>query len=49
MDQEKHKQPDMGYQDAWSDDGFFHLTGEGQNGDMRFIRGNLATRDRISW
>jgi 5-methylcytosine-specific restriction enzyme A len=35
-----------GYEDHWSDDGttFFYF-GEGQLGDMRFIKANLALRD----
>lgn len=35
-----------GYEDRWSDDGktFFYY-GEGQLGDMRFIKANLALRD----
>jgi 5-methylcytosine-specific restriction protein A len=31
-----------GYKDDWSDDGIFNYTGEGQVGDMGFVRGNLA-------
>ncbi len=31
-----------GYQDGWSKDGYFLYTGEGQNGDMTFDRGNKA-------
>ena len=34
-----------GYQDGWSDDGTFRYTGEGQIGNMAFIRGNAAIRD----
>jgi len=34
-----------GYRDGWSKDGVFLYTGEGQRGDMRFSRGNLAIRD----
>jgi 5-methylcytosine-specific restriction protein A len=34
-----------GYVDEWTDDGYFLLTGEGQFGDMKFIRGNSAIRD----
>jgi 5-methylcytosine-specific restriction protein A len=33
-----------GYYDGWKDD-IFYLTGEGQLGDMSFIRGNLAIKD----
>jgi hypothetical protein len=31
--------------DGWKTDGAFHYTGEGQEGDQRFIRGNLQLRD----
>jgi hypothetical protein len=31
-----------GYRDHWDDDGVFHLTGEGQLGDMELVRGNKA-------
>jgi 5-methylcytosine-specific restriction protein A len=34
-----------GYQDHWDDAGLFHYTGEGQNGDMTFDKGNKAIRD----
>lgn len=34
-----------GYTDGWSDDGVFLYTGEGQVGDMTFVRGNAAVRD----
>jgi 5-methylcytosine-specific restriction protein A len=34
-----------GYSDGWQDDGTFAYTGEGQVGDMQFIRGNAAIRD----
>lgn len=33
-----------GYQDGWVDNQFFY-TGEGQKGDMAFIKGNKAIRD----
>jgi 5-methylcytosine-specific restriction enzyme A len=38
-----------GYEDHWSEDGrtFFYF-GEGQRGDMKFIKGNLALRDHVS-
>jgi len=36
---------EFGYQDGWGLDGFYHYTGEGQLGDMTFVRGNLAIRD----
>jgi 5-methylcytosine-specific restriction protein A len=37
-----------GYEDRWSDDGatFFYY-GEGQIGDMKFTKGNLALRDHV--
>jgi 5-methylcytosine-specific restriction protein A len=34
-----------GYRDGWGDDGVFLYTGEGQVGDMEFVRGNRAIRD----
>ncbi len=34
-----------GYEDAWTDEGIFEYTGEGQHRDMEFIRGNRAIRD----
>ena len=34
-----------GYSDGWSEDGIFLYTGEGQRGDMEFVRGNRAIRD----
>jgi 5-methylcytosine-specific restriction protein A len=34
-----------GYRDDWTDDGVFLYTGEGQVGDMEFVRGNKAIRD----
>jgi len=34
-----------GYKDGWTEDGYFHYTGEGQVGDMEFVRGNQAIRD----
>jgi 5-methylcytosine-specific restriction protein A len=36
-----------GYTDDWSADGLFLYTGEGQQGDMAFIRGNAAIRNHI--
>jgi 5-methylcytosine-specific restriction protein A len=36
-----------GYADGWSEDGLFLYTGEGQQGDMTFVRGNAAIRDHI--
>lgn len=37
-----------GYRDGWTEDGVFLYTGEGQRGDMEFVRGNRAIRDHIS-
>jgi 5-methylcytosine-specific restriction protein A len=36
-----------GYRDGPRDDGTFAYTGEGQVGDMEFVRGNLAIRDHV--
>lgn len=36
-----------GYSDGWDDNGVFLFTGEGQKGDMQFVRGNLAIRDHV--
>ncbi len=36
-----------GYQDGWDNPNVFSYTGEGQTGDMRFTRGNLALRDHL--
>jgi hypothetical protein len=37
-----------GYRDGWSNDDIFLYTGEGQVGDMEFVRGNRAVRDHVS-
>jgi 5-methylcytosine-specific restriction protein A len=37
-----------GYQDGWTADGLFLYTGEGQRGDMEFVRGNRAVRDHVA-
>ena len=37
-----------GYEDGWSEDGVFQYVGEGQTGDMQFVRGNRAIRDHVS-
>ena len=34
-----------GYKDGWDENGVFLYTGEGQAGDMTFVRGNRAIRD----
>ncbi|QOZ29844.1 HNH endonuclease [Bradyrhizobium sp. CCBAU 51753] len=37
----------FGYSDGWRSDGAFAYTGEGQTGDMMFVRGNRAIRDHM--
>lgn len=37
-----------GYKDEWLNEDVFSYTGEGQIGDMRFTKGNLALRDHLS-
>ncbi|HEV2914358.1 MAG TPA: HNH endonuclease [Pyrinomonadaceae bacterium] len=37
-----------GYRDDWNEDGVFLYTGEGQVGDMTFVRGNKAIRDHLT-
>ncbi len=37
-----------GYKDQWENKNIFSYTGEGQVGDMKFTRGNLALRDHIA-
>jgi 5-methylcytosine-specific restriction protein A len=37
-----------GYNDGWEDDGTFRYFGEGQRGDMPFVRGNRAIRDHAA-
>jgi predicted restriction endonuclease len=36
-----------GYQDGWDNPNVFSYTGEGQLGDMKFTRGNLALKDHL--
>lgn len=36
-----------GYEDRWIDEDCFTYTGEGQVGDMEFVRGNRAIRDHL--
>lgn len=36
---------EFGYYDRWSSKGTFFYTGEGQHGDMQWVRGNAAIRD----
>ncbi|WP_165406039.1 hypothetical protein [Bradyrhizobium genosp. SA-3] len=38
----------FGYSDGWRPDGIFAYTGEGQSGDMSFVRGNRAIRDHLA-
>jgi hypothetical protein len=38
----------FGYKDYWDDDGVYHYFGEGQLGDMEFVRGNRAIRDHVA-
>ncbi len=37
-----------GYKDEWTDDGIFLYSGEGQKGDMGYIRGNLQILNHIT-
>ena len=37
-----------GYRDGWDNHNIFSYTGEGQEGDMQFIKGNLALKDHIN-
>ena len=34
-----------GYRDGWDNKNIFSYTGEGQEGDMQFVKGNLALRE----
>jgi hypothetical protein len=36
-----------GYQDGWDNENIFSYTVEGQVGDMKFVKGNLALRDHL--
>jgi len=36
-----------GYEDGWTESSIFLYTGEGQLGDMSFVRGNCALRDHL--
>ena len=36
-----------GYRDGWGESGVFVYTGEGQTGDMVFLRGNRAIREHV--
>ncbi len=36
-----------GYKDGWDNPNVFSYTGEGQAGDMKFTKGNLALRDHL--
>ena len=37
-----------GYNDRWDNHNIFTYTGEGQEGDMQFIKGNLALKDHLN-
>jgi len=37
-----------GYKDGWDNHNIFSYTGEGQDGDMQFIRGNLALKEHLN-
>jgi 5-methylcytosine-specific restriction protein A len=36
-----------GYSDGWKESGIFAYTGDGQVGDVQFVRGNRAVRDHL--
>jgi 5-methylcytosine-specific restriction protein A len=38
---------EYGYKDGWDEHGIFLYTGEGQVGDMEFVRGNAGVRDHV--
>lgn len=38
---------EFGYKDGWISDNEFVYTGEGQRGDMEFLRGNRAIKDHL--
>ena len=37
-----------GYRDGWDNHNIFSYTGEGQEGDMQFIKGNLALKEHLN-
>ena len=37
-----------GYKDGWDNNNIFSYTGEGQEGDMQFIKGNLALKEHLN-
>jgi 5-methylcytosine-specific restriction protein A len=37
-----------GYRDGWDNNNIFSYTGEGQEGDMQFIKGNLALKEHLN-
>ena len=37
-----------GYKDRWDNNNIFTYTGEGQEGDMQFIKGNLALKEHLN-
>ncbi len=42
-----HTGEQYGYKDGWNENGLYFYTGEGQTGDMKFVRGNAAIRDHL--
>ena len=38
---------EFGYEDNWDNSGIYHYTGEGQLGDMKFAKGNLAIKNHM--
>ncbi|AWX56930.1 HNH endonuclease [Brevibacillus brevis] len=38
---------EYGYKDGWNEEGIFLYTGEGQEGDMQFIKGNKAIIEHV--
>jgi 5-methylcytosine-specific restriction enzyme A len=36
-----------GYRDGWTTEGTFSYSGEGQLGEVEFVRGNAASRDHV--
>lgn len=40
--------PERGYIDGWTADGTFSYSGQGQSGNMEFLRGNAAVRDHAA-
>jgi 5-methylcytosine-specific restriction protein A len=38
----------FGYKDGWDNSNIYSYTGEGQEGDMKFIKGNLALKEHLN-